>query len=178
MQKKAMESDLELLRTGKGVNYIIEEKGEDGPECLELIKRPTHDENGNVSGIIALINDVTEMQLLKMELEKRSKTDALTGLLNKQATEEQISGIIRDAIPSSAGVLLMIDVDKFKLINDSYGHIAGDRVLTAIGQVVRNSFKGMDVIGRIGGDEFMVYLRLIDAFGISISLLPLWTICL
>lgn len=118
------------------------------------------------------------MQLLKMELEKRSKTDALTGLLNKQATEEQISGIIRDAIPSSAGALLMIDVDKFKLINDSYGHIAGDRVLMAIGQVVRNFFKGMDVIGRIGGDEFMVYLRLIDAFGISISLLPLRTICL
>lgn len=157
--KKAMESDLELLRTGKGVNYIIEEKGENGPEYLELIKRPTHDENGNVSGIVALINDVTEMQLLKMELEKRSRTDSLTGLLNKQATEELVSKIIHDAPQSTSGALLMIDVDKFKHINDSYGHIAGDRVLTAIGHTIRDSFKGMDVIGRIGGDEFMVYLR-------------------
>jgi diguanylate cyclase (GGDEF)-like protein len=54
---------------------------------------------------------------------------------------------------------MMIDVDQFKEINDSFGHAAGDRVLTAIGDILYNSFKGMDIAGRIGGDEFMVYLR-------------------
>lgn len=157
---KAMESDKELLRTGKGTNYVIKEEGEDGSvEYLELIKRPVFDENGKVNGIIALINNVTEVQLMKLQLEKRSKTDSLTGLLNKQETESEITNIIENATDDTSGALMMIDVDKFKEINDSFGHAAGDRVLTAIGNILQRSFKGMDIKGRIGGDEFMVYLR-------------------
>ena len=169
--KKAMESDLELLRTGKGVNYVIEEKGENGSEFLELIKRPTHDENGNVNGIIALINNVTEIQLLRIELEKRSRTDSLTGLLNKQATESQINEIIsNDVNQTSKGALLMIDVDKFKHINDTFGHAAGDRVLMAIGNIIHDSFKGKDIAGRIGGDEFMVFLRDVEQANTALRL--------
>ena len=56
----------------------------------------------------------------------------------------------------------MIDVDKFKQINDTYGHAAGDRVLMAIGTILHNSFKGMGISGRIGGDEFMVFLQDIE----------------
>ena len=156
---KAMESDKELLRTGKGTNYIIKEEGPDGYEYLELIKRPTFDENGKINGIIALINNVTEIQSLKLELEKRSKTDSLTGLLNKQETEYEIINIIENAANDRGGTLLMIDVDKFKEINDSFGHAAGDRVLNAIGNMLHKTFKGMDIKGRIGGDEFMVFLR-------------------
>lgn len=156
--KKAMESDMEMLRTGKGTTYVIEEKGENGSEYLELIKRPTHDENGNVNGIVAIINNVTEMQTMRLELEKRSKTDSLTGLLNKQATEEQIKLII-EGNANCKGALLMIDVDKFKYINDTFGHAVGDKVLLSIGNIILDSFKGMDVKGRIGGDEFMVFLR-------------------
>lgn len=156
---KAMESDKELLRTGKGTNYVIREDGPNGAEYLELIKRPTFDENGKINGIIALINNVTEIQSLKLELEKRSKTDSLTGLLNKQETEAEITRIIENAANDRGGTLLMIDVDKFKEINDSFGHAAGDRVLTAIGNMLQKTFKGMDIKGRIGGDEFMVFLR-------------------
>ena len=125
---------------------------------MELIKRPTHDENGNVNGIVAIINNVTEMQTMRLELEKRSRTDSLTGLLNKQATEEQIKTLI-EGNANCTGALLMIDVDKFKQINDTFGHAAGDKVLQSIGNVILDSFKGMDVKGRIGGDEFMVFLR-------------------
>ena len=142
--KKAMESDKELLRTGKGTNYVI--------------KRPVFDDDGKVSGIIALINNVTEIQSLKLELEKRSKTDSLTGLLNKQETESEIASTIGRHC-DERGALMMIDVDEFKEVNDKFGHAAGDRVLTAIGNILHNSFKGMDIAGRIGGDEFMVYLR-------------------
>ena len=156
---KAMESDKELLRTGKGTNYVIREDGPNGTEYLELIKRPIFDENGKINGIIALINNVTEIQSLKLELEKRSKTDSLTGLLNKQETEAEIMKVIENAPNDRCGTLLMIDVDKFKEINDSFGHVAGDRVLTAIGDMLQRTFKGMDIKGRIGGDEFMVFLR-------------------
>lgn len=156
----AMASDMELIRTGKGTDYIIEEKGENGSEYLELIKRPVFDENGKVNGIIAIINNITEMQRLRLELEKRSKTDQLTGLFNKQTTEEMIAQVLEQIKEDNGtGALLMIDVDKFKYVNDTFGHIAGDRVLMAIGDIIHKSFKGMDISGRIGGDEFMVFLR-------------------
>lgn len=161
---KAMEADKRILETGVGTDYIIEENDDGVQEFLELIKRPVFDENGNVSGIIALINDVTEKELMKLELEKRSRTDGLTGLLNKSAAEDlarmKMAGCIREGKKS---VLMIIDVDDFKNVNDSFGHIVGDRVLATIGRIINNCFKGSDVAGRIGGDEFLVLLRDIDS---------------
>lgn len=161
---KAMEADKRILETGVGTDYIIEENDDGVQEFLELIKRPVFDENGNVSGIIALINDVTEKELMKLELERRSRTDGLTGLLNKGAAEDlarmKMAGCTREGKKS---VLMIIDVDDFKNVNDSFGHIVGDRVLATIGRIINNCFKGRDVAGRIGGDEFLVLLRDIDS---------------
>ena len=162
---KAMETDQVMLRTGEGTDYIIEENDDGIQEFLELIKRPVIDEDGKITGIIALINDVTEKQLLKMELEKRSKTDQLTGLLNKAAVEDLIDMLLTNYYHDEDDkkcALLMIDADHFKHVNDSFGHIAGDRVLATIGRIINNTFKGSDVAGRVGGDEFMVFLRDID----------------
>ncbi|MCR4591380.1 MAG: diguanylate cyclase [Lachnospiraceae bacterium] len=160
---RAMESDKKIIETGEGTSYVIEENDDGIQEFLQLIKRPLFDENGKVTGIIALINDVTEIELLKKELEERTKTDPLTHLLNKSATEELISMLVRNQSGRGGNnktcALLMIDVDKFKMVNDIFGHMVGDHVLALIGRLIRESFKGMDVAGRIGGDEFMVYLR-------------------
>lgn len=161
---KAMESDKEIIRTGKGTNYIIEEDNDGVREFLELIKRPLFDNDGKVNGIIALINNVTETQLLKMELEERSKTDPLTMLLNKGAMEELVRMMLSNYHQQNEPcALMMIDVDDFKNINDNFGHAAGDHVLATIGRIIHDNFKGMDLAGRIGGDEFMVLLRDIDS---------------
>ena len=72
---KAMEADRRIIETGKGTEYIIEENQEGIKEYLQLIKRPVYDDDGSVKGIIALINNITDYQLLKQELEKRVKTD-------------------------------------------------------------------------------------------------------
>ena len=158
--QKAMEADLEILRTGKGTNYIIEEKEDGVDEYLELIKRPVYDKNGKISGIIALINDVTEQELLKLELEKRTQLDTLTELLNKRSTENHIRMMLDTSDKDwKYGALMMIDVDNFKHINDTLGHAAGDQVLAEIARIIRTNFRVMDVTGRIGGDEFMVFLR-------------------
>ena len=159
----ALESDIRMLQTGEGTSYIIEENEDGVREFLELIKRPVYDKNGKISGIIALINDVTEFQLLKMELEKRSRVDPLTGLLNKSTAEELISmAVTNSARNRGKAALLMIDVDNFKGINDTFGHAIGDQVLSKIGRIIKDNFKGMDICGRFGGDEFMVLLREID----------------
>ena len=161
--KLAMETDKKIIQSGKGTSYIIEEHDGDVREYLQLIKEPLFNDNGKVRGIIALINNVTEHELLKLELEKRSKTDQLTGLLNKVATEELVRMMIANYHkPNEIDALMMIDVDKFKNVNDTFGHITGDRVLEEVGDIIRRSFKGMDVAGRVGGDEFMVFLRDID----------------
>ncbi|MBQ3280955.1 MAG: response regulator [Eubacterium sp.] len=73
--KKAMEADRRILETGKGTEYVIEENEDGIKEYLQLIKRPVFDEDGRVNGIIALINNVTDYQLLKQKLEKHAKTD-------------------------------------------------------------------------------------------------------
>lgn len=164
--KIAMEADKRIVATGQGTDYIIEENYDGVQEFLQLIKRPTYDEHGKINGIIALINDVTKQRLLELELEKRSKTDLLTGLLNKGATEELIRMMLlnyyKDNKERSKCALMMLDIDKFKNLNDSFGHATGDKVLRAIGGIIKNSFKGMDVAGRTGGDEFMVLLRDIE----------------
>ena len=162
--REALESDRRILRSGVGETYIIEEHSDNVREYLELIKRPVFDEEGRVTGIVSLINDVTEQQLLKLELEKRSRMDVLTELTNKHTTEELIRMMLeRFHNQGEYDALLMLDVDNFKQINDRFGHTVGDWVLGEIGGIIRGSFREIDVTGRVGGDEFMVFLQNICA---------------
>ena len=160
---KAMDADRKILKTGVGTDYIIEENTAGKQEFLQLIKRPVYDENGKISGIIALINDVTDHQLLKRELEKRAKTDTLTGLLNKSAAADLIRMMISNyRQEDERSALLIIDVDHFKRVNDKFGHAEGDRVLAEIGRIIKNCCRAADVAGRIGGDEYAVFMRHIE----------------
>lgn len=83
----------------------------------------------------------------------------MTGLYNKVTTEEEIRIALRDARPGSSGVLFMIDIDNFKDVNDSMGHLAGDSIIMEIARQLRRTFRQDDIIGRCGGDEFHVYMR-------------------
>ena len=160
---KAMDADRKILKTGVGTDYIIEENSTGKQEFLQLIKRPVYDENGKISGIIALINDVTDHQLLKRELEKRAKTDTLTGLSNKSATEDLVRMMVSNYRQEDEhSALLIIDVDHFKQVKDSFGHAEGDRVLAEIGRIIKNCCRSADVAGRIGGDEFLIFMRHIE----------------
>ena len=162
--RRAMEADRHILETGEGTDYIIQENEDGVLEYLQLIKRPVYDEDGRISGIIALINNVTDHQLLKLELEKRAKTDALTGLLNKRAAQELMQMFLSGQQSEGARcALLMIDVDLFKRINDTFGHAEGDRVLAEIGRTIKNSCRAEDVAARIGGDEFLILMRSVSS---------------
>ena len=92
------------------------------------------------------------------EVTDKSKRDLLTGLYNKRSFEEEVQKAIQCKEEGEVSVLLIFDFDNFKHINDNYGHQIGDEVLKAFGHILTRAFRTKDIIGRIGGDEFMVFM--------------------
>lgn len=88
-------------------------------------------------------------------LRRAAVTDPMTGLLNKASSEEEI-GILCQTTP---GILMMIDLDSFKPINDIYGHDMGDKILIRFAEIIKSAVRSTDIVGRIGGDEFIAYCQ-------------------
>lgn len=111
------------------------------------------------AGIVVAFHDITERKKFERELEKRAQIDALTGLNNRrhfyELAEQEIVRTRRYGKPLA---LMMLDVDHFKSINDNYGHQAGDLVLQQLSDVCRQTMREIDIIGRLGGEEFAILL--------------------
>ncbi len=114
---------------------------------------------GKVNSIVVAFHDVTERKQFERELEQRAQTDALTGLNNRrhfyELAESELSRSRRYSAPMT---LLMLDLDNFKSINDTHGHHAGDEVLQSFSQTCLKTLREIDIIARIGGEEFVVLM--------------------
>ncbi|MDE6404705.1 MAG: sensor domain-containing diguanylate cyclase [Lachnospiraceae bacterium] len=110
--------------------------------------------------VVMVINIVGKIRSnnKKKELEDKADTDLLTGLNNKLATERKIKDYMAQN-PDKQCMMFMIDIDNFKKINDTMGHAFGDEVLRSLGIQIGAIFRASDIIGRVGGDEFMVFLK-------------------
>jgi diguanylate cyclase (GGDEF)-like protein len=109
-------------------------------------------ENGQLEQSLA------ELSRLKEELRHQAYHDPLTGLANRSLFTDQVNARIRAPGPGLLPVVLFIDLDDFKVVNDSLGHVAGDRLLVAVADRVRNCVRSGDVAARLGGDEFAILL--------------------
>ena len=98
------------------------------------------------------LNDFIFQKAIKTERD----TDGLTGLLNKSSMMREIRKSMTN--DPKNGILVMLDVDDFKRINDSYGHVVGDFVISGIARCLNSSFRNSDIIGRFGGDEFVIFM--------------------
>ena len=112
--------------------------------------------------VILIVYMIKKNSQKNRELLRASQTDALTGLYNKKVTEERINAVIKEQ-PDALHAFLILDLDRFKEVNDRYGHAAGDTVLREFARLLRNYFRENDVIGRIGGDEFIVFMKHVDS---------------
>lgn len=117
------------------------------------------DKAGKPTHIIGIIHDINELKSDALALKKQAERDSLTKLLNKASTQQAVSEYLESRAGDSMGALLVLDLDNFKAVNDTHGHLYGDAVLTQIGSTLQNLFRAHDVIGRIGGDEFLIFLK-------------------
>ena len=146
-----------LLHSGTSSRHLATHGAEDGTvRHLEWTVRAAFGSDGHVSGGVVCVADVTEAAQLREILERRAITDPLTGCLNRAGTMAALEHSL-DGVGCEAGVgLLFIDLDGFKGVNDSRGHAAGDRVLEVVAARLRSATREGDVVGRIGGDEFVI----------------------
>lgn len=123
----------------------------------QLSLRPLTNPDGDVTGAIGCLNDVTDSARLRRDLEHRVATDQMTGCLNRAATLELLDTAVIQSQTSGTGLaVIYVDLDGFKRVNDTYGHLAGDAVLTDAASALRDAVRFRDHVGRIGGDEFLI----------------------
>ena len=118
--------------------------------------------DGKVVSIVGSVRDVTEDTVKEKNLESQARRDALTGLYNYFYGKKLISEYLEHKNPYDSCGLMVIDVDYFKDVNDTYGHLFGDEVLEALARLFTEVFDPKDIIMRSGGDEFVVLLKNID----------------
>lgn len=115
------------------------------------------DENGNAAQFIGTLSDIDKEKKEKTRLIAQAETDQLTGFLNKLSTSLKVNELIREH-GDAEGALFLFDIDDFKKLNDTYGHRVGDIFLKELTNKLSLSFRTSDVLGRVGGEEFILYL--------------------
>ncbi len=109
--------------------------------------------------IIGIITDIDKQKLLELRLRTQATRDSATGMHNKRATEQAISRFLgmHNNLGPDVYAMFMIDFDNFKSINDRFGHAVGDKAIYQMAQIIRRNFRSTDIVGRVGGDEFLVF---------------------
>ena len=147
--------------SGSGNTTLISKSGEEFG--VEDSASPIREANGQVLGAVLVFRDVSEQRRLDNEMRHRAKHDLLTGLYNRAEFESRLAHVLESTEDDDARhVLLYIDLDQFKLVNDACGHSAGDQLLRQVSGILRNCVRGHDTLARLGGDEFGVMLEHCD----------------
>jgi diguanylate cyclase (GGDEF)-like protein/PAS domain S-box-containing protein len=124
-----------------------------------VIATPCLNEVGELVRIIGILQDVDAVKRAEEKLKEKAERDGLTKLYNKASVQKLITEYLAGREESSLSAMLILDLDNFKLINDNYGHLYGDSVLEQISAGLRSLFRSNDIVGRIGGDEFLILMK-------------------
>ncbi|WP_404481999.1 diguanylate cyclase domain-containing protein [Novosphingobium sp. BL-52-GroH] len=145
------------LRAGDSDRPVTIEVERLGGAWIEATFRAERDDQGGFTGSLATLVDVTARKMREGELARLAETDELTGLANRAGFLRRFEDALANT--SAAGLsIALIDVDRFKSLNDELGHVAGDAALAEIGRRIARNLRATDLVARLGGDEFVVLL--------------------
>lgn len=156
-QQVMLEQMDESCAAGESVDVELMQNNGDKLRWLRMICEPVGDD------IAATFIDVTDSKAKERQMESIAWSDPLTGVLNRRGFERDAAQRLTDSADDATGALLFIDLNEFKDINDQYGHVVGDQLLTIAAQRLRKSLRSQDIIGRPGGDEFVALVPDVSA---------------
>lgn len=159
-------NDLKVLREGMRVSAEEVHRGVDGStrRVWLSVKLPLRDAAGRIYALCGISTDITEQRKHLNEIHRLAYFDPLTGLSNRRMlTERLLDGFASAKRTSRNGALLFIDLDHFKVVNDTQGHAAGDALLKGVAGRIGGQIRSHDVLARLGGDEFVLLLLDLDA---------------
>jgi len=148
------------LKAGQTFRATVVNRHKSGQliHCEETVT-PVYDGKGVMTHFVSIIKDLSKRILAEQELRKQATVDGLTGLLNRRTGELQLEKAYRAACEGGTGMcVLLVDIDHFKAINDTWGHPAGDVVLKDVAHLLRSSVRATDSVARWGGEEFLIVL--------------------
>lgn len=153
----------QALTTGAPVNLsrraLLLSKTNGHERSIELSASPIRNAEKEVTGAVILLHDVTELRGLARQMSYQATHDALTGLVNRREFERRLEEAVESGHRGDGQhVLCYIDLDRFKVVNDSSGHLAGDSMLREVAKLLRDAVRDSDTVARLGGDEFGMLL--------------------
>lgn len=152
--------DVPLFRALSGdevrdVEMVVAPKG--GIKRVVLCNgQPIYDPHGRQLGAVVAMHDITEQKRYEARLAHQAQSDALTGLANRLALVNRLQDALNTVIQPESVAVLFLDLDRFKTINDGFGHQTGDRALIAIAKRLQGAVRETDTLARFGGDEFVI----------------------
>lgn len=156
------EIDTRVLEHGEDTSEEVVVQGVGGDRHIYWeIKTPIFEDESKsrIWGLCGISTDITEREVMKEQFKQQAHEDYLTGLFNRRYFMEQGQNeLARAQRYDNALSMLMLDIDHFKGINDTHGHKAGDAVLQKLAQILRETLRTVDIVGRIGGEEFAILL--------------------
>ena len=149
----------ERRRVNLGRRAFLLSKVADREFSTELTASPIRGPDGQVAGCVVIFHDVSELRGLAREMSYQASHDALTGLVNRAEFERRLEAALDSARGEAVShVVCYLDLDRFKLVNDTAGHIAGDNLLREISSLIKQRLRDSDTVARVGGDEFAMLL--------------------
>src|SRR5579871_326097 len=153
-------SAIRRLRPVKSVRPMLFIRRDGNEIYIESTASPIRDGTGTVTGGVLVFHDVSESRELNRRLRYHASHDVLTGLVNRREFENRLERALRSAkARETSYALCYLDLDQFKIVNDTCGHSAGDALLGQVGQLLKSKVRWRDTLSRLGGDEFGVLLE-------------------
>jgi len=143
-------------------NDIVLHNDSKGNVNISINIAPIQDIQNNVLGTITTFQDITKERKLAKHIEHQARHDALTGLLNRREFEIKVEQILSLYAEDTNHAMCIMDLDRFKIVNDTVGHTAGDELLKQISSRIKNLLRKSDLFARIGGDEFALFFSHIN----------------